>query len=362
MAYEKRTLYEGVPRWRARHLSPAPEDTTLNALPHPLVSDEAPAVVVEDLTRRYGKTWALRGVSLAVPAGTVLGVLGPNGAGKTTLVRILATLLPPHGGRAWVAGYDVVREAFAVRSVTGLTGQYAALDEQLTGRDNLRLIGRLYHLGERKARARADELLELVGLTDVANRSVRTYSGGMRRRVDVAAGLVAAPAVLFLDEPTTGLDPRSRVDVWGLIADLVRQGTTLLLTTQYLDEADRLSDNIAVMDQGKIVAEGTAAELKRRVGGVVLEVTLVHAGQAGAAISALSPFSTGEGHLEETVLHVPIGASGTVVEAVRRLDAAGVGVADIALRRPTLDDVFLSLTGQPAPAAAPEPELERSVA
>jgi ABC-2 type transport system ATP-binding protein len=305
------------------------------------------AIVAEDLRRSFGATRALAGVSLSVPAGTVLCVLGPNGAGKTTLVRILATLLPPDGGRAVVAGHDVVRESFAVRARIGLTGQYTALDEQLTGRENLRLIGRLYHLGERRLRARADELLALVGLADAANRPVRTYSGGMRRRVDIAAGLVAAPAVLFLDEPTTGLDPRSRLDVWELIDGLVREGTTLLLTTQYLEEADRLAHSIAVMDAGAIIAEGTPDDLKRLVGGDVLALRLRDRGQAPAAVAALQPLAAGAPREDGDLLTVPLrGADGAVVQAVRRLDAASVEVADVAVRRPTLDDVFLTLTGQ----------------
>ncbi|HEY7201450.1 MAG TPA: ATP-binding cassette domain-containing protein [Candidatus Dormibacteraeota bacterium] len=310
-----------------------------------------PAIVARDLRRSFGSTQALRGVSLSVPAGTVLGVLGPNGAGKTTLIRILATLLPPDGGQAWVAGHDVVGESFAVRSRIGLTGQYAALDEQLSGRENLRLIGRLYHLGERLARRRAEELLALVDLEDAAGRSVGTYSGGMRRRVDIAAGLVAAPAVLFLDEPTTGLDPRSRIDVWNVIEGLVREGTTLLLTTQHLEEADRLADSIAVMDSGLIIAEGTPEELKRQVGGDVLELRLRDRAQTTAAAAALQALAAGAPRDEEELLAVPLrAAEGAVVEAVRRLDAAGVGVIDLGVRRPTLDDVFLTLTGQPAEA------------
>ncbi|HXM54435.1 MAG TPA: ATP-binding cassette domain-containing protein [Candidatus Dormibacteraeota bacterium] len=316
------------------------------------------AIVARDLRRSFGSTQALKGVSLAVPAGTVLGVLGPNGAGKTTLIRILATLLPPGGGQALVAGHDVVRESFAVRSRIGLTGQYAALDEQLSGRENLRLIGRLYHLGERRARRRADELLALVDLEEAAGRSVGTYSGGMRRRVDIAAGLVAAPAVLFLDEPTTGLDPRSRIDVWNVIEGLVRQGTTLLLTTQHLEEADRLADTIAVMDAGRIIAEGTPDDLKRQVGGDVLELRLRDQRQAAAAFVALQPLAAGAPRHEDEVLAVPLrGAEGAVVEAVRRLDAAEVGIVDVGVRRPTLDDVFLTLTGQPAEAEAQAEEV-----
>jgi len=305
--------------------------------------------VVHDLRRSFGSAKALDGVSLSIASGTVLSVLGPNGAGKTTLIRILATLLRAGGGRAMVAGHDVAREAHAVRAHIGLTGQFAAVDEQLTARENLRLVGRLSHLGERLARRRADELLDLVGLTEAALRPVRTYSGGMRRRVDIAAGLVAAPSILFLDEPTTGLDPRGRLDVWALIAELVGHGTTLLLTTQYLEEADRLADRIAVLDRGRVVAEGTPEELKRRVGGEVLEIRLTDAGAVSEALRALQGLAAGAGRLDGDRLSVPVAAaSGTVVRAVRALDAAGVGVADIALRRPTLDDVFLSLTGRPA--------------
>ena len=312
-----------------------------------------PAIYVERLRRSFKPTKALDGVSLSASRGTVLCVLGPNGAGKTTLIRILATLLSADGGRAVVAGYDVAREPHAVRSLIGLTGQYAALDEQLTGRENLRLFGRLYHLGERRARRRADELLELVGLTEASGRSVHTYSGGMRRRVDIAAGLVAAPAVLFLDEPTTGLDPRGRLDVWGMIETVVGQGTTLLLTTQYLEEADRLADRIVVMDQGRIVGEGTPDALKQRVGGEVLEVTLAVADLAPDALRATRHLAAGDGRLEGHHLSLPVmAASGTVVRAVRSLDAAGVEVVDIALRRPTLDDVFLALTGQPTSSEA----------
>jgi ABC-2 type transport system ATP-binding protein len=310
-----------------------------------------PTIQVEGLTKAFGGTQALRGLDLEVPAGTVTALLGPNGAGKTTLVRILATLIRPDGGTARVAGRDVVRDAFAVRSRIGLTGQYAALDELLTGRENLRLIGRLAHIGERSARVRADELLELVGIADAAGRAVSTYSGGMRRRLDIAAGLVAEPAVLFLDEPTTGLDPRGRIEIWELIATLVRQGTTLLLTTQYLEEADRLADAVAVIDRGRIVASGTSEELKQRFGGEVLEVRLAEPRQAAAAESALAPMGAGPVHVEGGLVSVPVqGSSGVVVQAVRRLDAAQVEADDVALRRPTLDDVFLTLTGRAATA------------
>ncbi len=319
-----------------------------------------PPIRVEGLMKAFGSTRALRGIDLSVPAGTVTALLGPNGAGKTTLVRILATLIRPDAGTAFVAGRDVVRDAFAVRSLIGLTGQYAALDDLLTGRENLRLIGRLGHIGERRARARADELLELVGIAGAAGRSVSTYSGGMRRRLDIAAGLVAEPAVLFLDEPTTGLDPRGRLEVWDLIASLVRQGTTLLLTTQYLDEADRLADTIAVIDHGQIVASGTSEQLKERLGGDVLEVRLVDARQAARAEAALVAMSAGPIRVEADRLSVPVRRpSGAVVQAVRLLDPAGVDVDDVVLRRPTLDDVFLTLTGRPAGAIVDEPANRR---
>jgi ABC-2 type transport system ATP-binding protein len=308
-----------------------------------------PTIRVEGLTKAFGGTQALQGLDLEVPAGTVTALLGPNGAGKTTLVRILATLIRPDRGTARVAGRDVVRDAFAVRSLIGLTGQYAALDDLLTGRENLRLIGRLAHIGERRTRARADQLLELVGIADAGGRAVSTYSGGMRRRLDIAAGLVAEPAVLFLDEPTTGLDPRGRIEIWELIASLVRQGTTLLLTTQYLEEADRLADSVAVIDHGRIVASGTSEELKQRFGGEVLEVRLAEPRQAPAAESALAPMGAGPVRVEGDLVSVPVHRpSGAVVQAVRRLDAAGVEADDVALRRPTLDDVFLTLTGRAA--------------
>jgi ABC-2 type transport system ATP-binding protein len=308
-----------------------------------------PTIRVEGLTKAFGGTQALQGLDLEVPAGTVTALLGPNGAGKTTLVRILATLIRPDRGTARVAGRDVVRDAFAVRSLIGLTGQYAALDDLLTGRENLRLIGRLAHIGEHRARARADQLLELVGIADAGGRAVSTYSGGMHRRLDIAAGLVAEPAVLFLDEPTTGLDPRGRIEIWELIASLVRQGTTLLLTTQYLEEADRLADSVAVIDRGRIVASGTSEELKQRFGGEVLEVRLAEPRQAAAAESALAPMGAGPVRVEGDLVSVPVHRpSGAVVQAVRRLDAAEVAADDVALRRPTLDDVFLSLTGRAA--------------
>jgi len=313
------------------------------------------AIVTEGLRRSFGPIKAVDGVDLAAPAGTVLGLLGPNGAGKTTIVRILTTLLLPDGGSARVAGYDVVRDAEALRSVIGLAGQYAAVDENLTGRENLDLVGRLYHLGKDEARRRADEMLERFELTDAANRTVKTYSGGMRRRLDLGASLVGRPRVLFLDEPTTGLDPRSRIGLWEVIEQLVDRGTTLLLTTQYLEEADKLADAIAVIDHGRVIAEGTADELKSQVGGDVLELVVVRREQLKDAVTAISPLTCGEPQLDEDTgqVRVPVRGGATVLaEAVRHLDAAAVAIADLALHRPTLDDVFLALTGRAAAADA----------
>jgi len=309
-----------------------------------------PAIEVHELRKSYGDVKALCGVDLAAPAGSVLGLLGPNGAGKTTAVRILTTLLPPDGGSARVAGLDVVRDAAELRAQIGLAGQYAAVDENLTGRENLEMVGRLYHLGRAESLKRADELLERFALTDAAGRLVRTYSGGMRRRLDLAAALVARPPVIFLDEPTTGLDPRSRLQLWETIEDRVAAGTTVLLTTQYLDEADRLADSIAVIDHGRLIAEGTSDELKDRVGGERLEVTLADEDQADSAIDALAPIASGDRPTcKKDLLSLPmLRDRGGIAEAVRRLDGAGVGIDDIAVRRPTLDDVFIALTGHAA--------------
>jgi ABC-2 type transport system ATP-binding protein len=311
-----------------------------------------PAILVEGLTKSFGEVRALRGIDLAVPRGTVLGVLGPNGAGKTTAVRILTTLLLPDGGRALVEGYDVVRQAAAVRRSIGLAGQSAAIQEELTGRENLEIIGRLYHLSWPRARSRATELLEQFGLSDAADRAAKTYSGGMQRRLDLGASLVGQPKVLFLDEPTTGLDPRSRLGMWDIIRSLVADGTTLLLTTQYLDEADELANEIVVIDHGLVIAAGTSEELKGRVGGDVVEFTVPDRSRIGDAVAAITKIGESEPHAdrETGVVSVGVGGRGSdaLVEAVRHLDAAGVEVRDLALRRPSLDDVFLALTGHAA--------------
>ncbi|MGC8633771.1 MAG: ATP-binding cassette domain-containing protein [Candidatus Limnocylindrales bacterium] len=309
------------------------------------------AILTEGLARSYGPVKALRGIDLQVPEATVLGLLGPNGAGKTTAVRILSTLLLPDAGRALVAGRDVVREPDAVRSQIGLTGQYAAVDENLTGRENLELVGRLLHMGWAAARARADELLRAFELNDAGRRTVRTYSGGMRRRLDLAASLVGRPSVLFLDEPTTGLDPRSRVGLWAVIEELVAEGTTILLTTQYLEEADRLANRIAVIDDGEVIAEGTSAELKDRMGEDVVEMRLVESARAAEALALLAPLAAAEPRMETETgrLMLPVHhAGGTLTAVVRRLDGANLEVAELSLHRPSLDDVFLALTGRRA--------------
>jgi ABC-2 type transport system ATP-binding protein len=310
-----------------------------------------PAVRVEGVVKRFGATVALDGAGLEIPAGMVFGLLGPNGAGKTTLVRILATLLAPDAGRAEVLGHDVGGEPAAVRELIGLTGQFAAVDELLTGRENLEMFGRLFNLSREVARHRAGELLERFGLAQAADRPARTYSGGMRRRLDIASSLVTRPQVLFLDEPTTGLDPRSRNEIWAIVRELRREGTTILLTTQYLEEADQLADRIAVIDRGKVIAEGTGNELKDRVGGQMLEVELSSAGQRDRAQAVLARVGCGEPQPDERpdrlTLPAPRNGLALVEEAAAGLRQAQIGVTDIGLRRPTLDDVFLQLTGAP---------------
>ncbi len=313
---------------------------------------DRPIIVAEGLKKSFGKVKALDGVDLAVQPSTVLAMLGPNGAGKTTTIRILTTLLRPDEGRAEVAGHDVVRDAEALRHVIGLAGQYAAVDENLTGFENLEMVGRLYHLPGAEVRRRAGEILERFGLSDAANRTAKTYSGGMRRRLDLGASLVGRPQVLFLDEPTTGLDPRGRIEMWDVIRELVRDGTTLLLTTQYLEEADRLADTIAVIDEGRVIAQGTADELKTRVGGEVLSLRVSDRAKVPEAAGAVLGLGPGGGKVDNNTgeITLPVGGDGPAIltEAVRRLDAAGVRLSDIALRRPTLDDVFLALTGHAA--------------
>ncbi|MGX5655137.1 ATP-binding cassette domain-containing protein [Geodermatophilus nigrescens] len=319
------------------------------------------AILVEGLQKRFGSNTALAGVDLTVPEGSVLGLLGPNGAGKTTVVRILTTLLQPDGGRAEVAGVDVVRDPARVRSVIGLTGQYAAVDEYLTGFENLEMVGRLYRLGRRESRARAQELLERFDLSDAAGRPAKTYSGGMRRRLDIAASLIARPRVLFLDEPTTGLDPRSRLGMWEFIADLAGGGTTILLTTQYLEEADRLADGMVVIDRGRVIARGTADELKAQVGGQRLEFAVTDAGALPQMVERLRPLAVDEPHVDEQARRLSIPVSGgaeVLAEALARLDGHTADIFDVGLRRPDLDDVFLALTGHAAEDRAAEDRAE----
>jgi ABC-2 type transport system ATP-binding protein len=321
------------------------------------------AIQVEQLKKHFGEVRAVDGVDLQVRPSTVFGLLGPNGAGKTTMVRILTTLLHPDDGRATVAGLDVVRDAERLRHVIGLAGQSAAVDENLTGVENLEMVGRLYHLPASEARRRAETVLERFDLTDAAHRTAKTYSGGMRRRLDLGASLVGRPQILFLDEPTTGLDPRSRLEMWDIIRELVHDGTTLMLTTQYLEEADRLADQIAVIDGGRVIAEGTSDELKSRVGGEVLAIRVADRSKAGEAAGAVLGLGPGGGTVDNNSgeISVPVGTDGTAIltEAVRRLDDSGIRLADIGLRKPTLDDVFLSLTGHGAEEDGGQPDEDR---
>jgi ABC-2 type transport system ATP-binding protein len=313
------------------------------------------AIVVEGLVKRFGATTALDGVDLTVAEGSVLGLLGPNGAGKTTVVRVLATLLGADEGRVEVAGLDVARQADEVRAAIGLTGQYAAVDEYLTGFENLEMVGRLYHLGKREARKRAGELLDRFDLTDAANRPAKTYSGGMRRRLDIAASLINRPRVLFLDEPTTGLDPRSRLAMWEFIAELADGGTTILLTTQYLEEADRLADRMVVIDRGRVIARGTSDELKAQVGGQRLEFTVTDAAVLPRMVERLRPLGVDDPVLDEQARRLSLPVSGgaeVLAEALRLLDGDTDQIFDVGLRRPDLDDVFLALTGRAAEEVA----------
>jgi ABC-2 type transport system ATP-binding protein len=307
------------------------------------------AVQAEGLVKDFGEVKALDGIDLTVKRGQVVGLLGPNGAGKTTTVRILSTLLQPTAGRATVAGFDVVKQPDEVRRAIGLTGQYAAVDEYLTGRENLRMFGDLYHLSPKYVKERSAELLDWFDLTAAADRPAKTYSGGMRRRLDLAASLVAQPSILFLDEPTTGLDPRSRLGLWGVIESLVSQGTTVLLTTQYLEEADQLAEDIVVIDHGRVIAHGTSEQLKDQIGGDRVEVTVIDPSATARAAEALRTVASGDPLVEELRVSAPVSGGSTVlVDAIRALDAQGVEVSDLQLRRPTLDDVFMSLTGHAA--------------
>ena len=323
----------------------------------------ASAIHVEGVTKRFGVTVALAGVDLDVAEGTVFGLLGPNGAGKTTLVRVLATLLAPDAGRAEVFGRDVVHEAAAVRRLLGLTGQFAAVDEILTGRENLQMFGRLFDLSRDEARRRAAELLERFELADAADRPARTYSGGMRRRLDLASSLLTRPRILFLDEPTTGLDPRSRNEIWAIVRELVREGTTIMLTTQYLEEADQLADRIAVIDHGRVIAQGTGNELKDRVGGQILEVELTSAAQRDEAQSVLAAVGCGDPEPGERpdrlTLPAPRDGLELIEDAASALRQARIEVSDLGLRRPTLDDVFLQLTGAPPSEDGAGPDAVR---
>jgi ABC-2 type transport system ATP-binding protein len=319
------------------------------------MSDEA--IVVEGLEKSYGSVRALCSVDFSAPTGGVIGLLGPNGAGKTTIVRILATLLEPDKGTARVAGLDAVKDAAKLRSKIGLAGQYAAVDENLTGFENLEMVGRLYHMRKADARARATELLDHFDLSEAAKRPAKTYSGGMRRRLDLAAALVFRPPVLFLDEPTTGLDPRSRFGLWETIEKRAAAGATVLLTTQYLEEADRLADQIVVIDRGTVIAAGTSDELKDRVGGERLEVQLENPAEAERAVAALAEIAEERPYVEDDTVRAAVQRrSGIIADAVRRLDDADVCIEDISMRRPTLDDVFIALTGHAAEDTTGEDE------
>lgn len=307
------------------------------------------AIKATGLVKRYGDVLALNGFDLTVDKGSVVGLLGPNGAGKTTSVKIFTTLLQPDEGHAQVNGFDVVRQADQVRSVIGLTGQYAAVDEYLTGRENLTLFGRLFHLPNKYVKERAAELLERFDLTDAADRPLKTYSGGMRRRLDLASSLISHPSILFLDEPTTGLDPRSRIGMWDVIKSLVEEGTTVLLTTQYLEEADQLANDIVVIDHGKVIAQGTADQLKSQIGGDRVELVVGQGVNIELATATFARVAAGEVNVDDHRLSAPVtNGSASLIDVVRAFDSAGIKLDDIALRRPTLDDVFLTLTGHVA--------------
>ncbi len=345
---------------RARLQQPTREQTFQSSIAR---DQRGNVITAEGLVKTYrsrsGEVRALDGLDLTVVEGSVLGLLGPNGAGKTTTVRILSTLLRPDSGRATIAGFDVVKDADRIRSIIGLSGQYAAVDENLTGRENLWMFGRLYQIQKAEAKRRADELLEQFNLTDAGNRPVKTYSGGMRRRLDLASALIGRPQLLFLDEPTTGLDPRSRLGMWDVIRGLVRDGTTLLLTTQYLEEADELADTIAVVDHGRIIARGTADELKSQVGGERIEVVVRQRDDITQAVELLTSGGVTECTIDQHTRRLTIPAFGgaqRLVQVVRQLDEASIEIDDIGLRRPTLDDVFLTLTGHAAEGVSNDSE------